>query len=39
MSLLEVSNLHVRVGGNEILRGIDLKVDEGQVHEVMGPNG
>jgi Fe-S cluster assembly ATP-binding protein len=39
MSLLEVSNLHVRVGGNEILRGIDLKVDAGQVHAVMGPNG
>jgi Fe-S cluster assembly ATP-binding protein len=37
--LLVVEGLHVRGGGREILRGIDLTVDAGQVHAVMGPNG
>jgi len=37
--LLEISNLHVRVAGNEILRGLDLEIDAGQVHAIMGPNG
>ena len=37
--LLDVSGLHVRREGKEILRGIDLKVDRGQVHTIMGPNG
>jgi Fe-S cluster assembly ATP-binding protein len=37
--LLEVENLHVRGGGREILRGIDLTIDAGQVHAIMGPNG
>jgi Fe-S cluster assembly ATP-binding protein len=37
--LLEVSGLHVRREGTEILRGIDLKVDRGEVHTIMGPNG
>ena len=37
--LLEIENLHAKVGKNEILHGIDLKVDIGEVHAIMGPNG
>src|ERR1039458_4381116 len=39
MSLLEITNLHVRVEDREILRDINLKVDAGEVHSIMGPNG
>ncbi|HSY03112.1 MAG TPA: Fe-S cluster assembly ATPase SufC [Acidobacteriaceae bacterium] len=39
MSLLEIKNLHARVDGNEILKGIDLTVNAGEVHSIMGPNG
>jgi Fe-S cluster assembly ATP-binding protein len=39
MSLLEIRNLHVTIGGHEILRGIDLKLNSGEVHSIMGPNG
>ncbi len=37
--MLEIKNLHVKVDGKEILRGIDLKVKAGEVHSIMGPNG
>jgi Fe-S cluster assembly ATP-binding protein len=39
MALLEIKDLHARVGEREILNGIDLTVDAGEVHAIMGPNG
>jgi Fe-S cluster assembly ATP-binding protein len=39
MSLLEVRDLHANVEGKEILKGIDLVVNPGEVHSIMGPNG
>src|SRR5712692_8376379 len=37
--MLEIRNLHATVNNNEILRGIDLIVNTGEVHAIMGPNG
>src|SRR5436305_12955064 len=37
--MLEIKNLHARVEDREILRGIDLAINAGEVHALMGPNG
>ena len=41
MALLEIRNLHARVagGGRVILKGVDLKIDTGEIHAIMGKNG
>ena len=39
MSLLEIRNLHARVGDKQILKGVDLTVNAGEVHAIMGKNG
>jgi Fe-S cluster assembly ATP-binding protein len=39
MALLEIKNLHVTVAGHEILKGINLTLNAGEVHSIMGPNG
>ena len=39
MSMLDVTNLHVTAEGKEILKGLDLHVNAGEVHAIMGPNG
>ena len=37
--MLEIINLHARIDGKEILKGLNLKVGAGEVHAIMGPNG
>ena len=37
--MLEVKNLHAEIAGKEILKGINLTVNDGEIHAIMGPNG
>ena len=37
--MLEIKNLHATVGGKPILKGLNLKIADGEVHAIMGPNG
>ncbi len=37
--LLEIKNLHAAIDGKEILKGLSLKINKGEVHAIMGPNG
>lgn len=37
--LLRIENLHASIGGKEILKGVNLVMNEGEVHAIMGPNG
>ena len=39
MPLLEIKNLKAKIGDTQILHGIDLTIDRGEVHAIMGPNG
>lgn len=39
MALIEIKNLHVSVQGKDILKGISLTINAGEVHAIMGPNG
>lgn len=39
MALLEIKNLHARIGDTDILHGINLTINRGEVHAIMGPNG
>ncbi len=38
-ALLEITDLHATINGKEILKGLSLRVNEGEVHAIMGPNG
>ena len=37
--MLEIKDLHVKVEDQEILKGVSLKINRGEVHSIMGPNG
>ena len=39
MSLLSIRNLHASIGEREILKGVNLEINRGEVHSIMGPNG
>ena len=39
MTILEIKDLHARVEGQEILKGVNLRVGAGEIHAIMGPNG
>jgi Fe-S cluster assembly ATP-binding protein len=39
MSQLEIKNLHVTIEGKEILKGLSLSINQGEIHAIMGPNG
>jgi Fe-S cluster assembly ATP-binding protein len=39
MSLLSIRNLHASIGDKEILKGVNLEINRGEVHSIMGPNG
>ena len=38
-TVMDIQNLHARIGGKEILKGLNLQLEEGKVHAIMGPNG
>ncbi|WP_457608158.1 Fe-S cluster assembly ATPase SufC [Nitratifractor sp.] len=38
-TVMKIDNLHARIGGKEILKGLNLELEEGKVHAIMGPNG
>ncbi len=37
--MLEIKNLHAKIDNNEILKGVNLRINKGEVHAIMGPNG
>ena len=37
--MLEINNLHCKIEGRSILKGINLKINKGEIHAIMGPNG
>src|SRR5688500_6217192 len=39
MSQLEIKNLHVKIEDKEILKGLSLTINQGEIHAIMGPNG